>query len=104
MSVRMIAAVWDRSAHAGNALLMLLAIADFADDEGRAFPSVSTLAKKCRCGWPATRRCDWHAEASGEMRCDAVICTRCTLEVAPDRDLCPKHAGLHRDQERGRAL
>ena len=62
------------------------------------------LAKKCRCGWPATRRCDWHAEASGEMRCDAVICTRCTLEVAPDRDLCPKHAGLHRDQERGRGL
>ena len=30
-----------------------------------------TVAKRCRCGWPATRRCDWHAEASGEMRCEA---------------------------------
>ena len=27
---------------------MLLAIADFADDEGRAYPSVATLAAKCR--------------------------------------------------------
>jgi hypothetical protein len=63
-----------------------------------------TAAKRCRCGWPATRQCDWTAEASGEMRCDAAICARCTLEVAPDRDLCPKHAGLHRDQERGRPL
>ena len=27
---------------------MLLAIADFADDDGRAYPAVPTLAKKCR--------------------------------------------------------
>lgn len=66
-----------------------------------ARPARST---RCRCGWPASRRCDWHSEASGEMRCDAVICSRCTLETGPDRDLCPKHAGLHRDQERGRGL
>ncbi len=40
--------VWDGSSHAGSDLLMLLAIADFADDEGRAYPSVTTLAAKCR--------------------------------------------------------
>lgn len=62
----------------------------------------SAPTKRCRCGWPATRQCDWTAESSGEMRCDAVICSRCTLEIGPDRDLCPKHAGLHRDLERGR--
>lgn len=27
---------------------MLLAIADFSDDDGRAYPAVSTLARKCR--------------------------------------------------------
>lgn len=40
--------VWDLSAHGGTELLMLLAIADFADDDGRAYPAVGTLAIKCR--------------------------------------------------------
>lgn len=48
MSVRTMAKVWDRSQHAGSELLMLLAIADFADDDGKAYPAVSTLATKCR--------------------------------------------------------
>jgi hypothetical protein len=42
------ARVWADSQHSGTALLMLLAIADFADDEGNAYPAVSTLARKCR--------------------------------------------------------
>lgn len=48
MSVRTLARVWELSAQAGNDLLMLLAIADFADDDGRAYPSIATLARKCR--------------------------------------------------------
>lgn len=48
MSVRTMARVWDQSTHAGTELLMLLAIADFADDDGNAYPAVSTLATKCR--------------------------------------------------------
>lgn len=42
------AEVWDRSKQSGTNLLMLLAIADFADDDGRAYPSVASLARKCR--------------------------------------------------------
>jgi len=42
------AAVWKGSQHSGSALLMMLAIADFSDDEGKAYPSVATLAKKTR--------------------------------------------------------
>jgi hypothetical protein len=42
------ARVWEHSRHSGTHLLMLLAIADFADDDGRAYPAVGTLAKKCR--------------------------------------------------------
>jgi hypothetical protein len=44
------AIVWKKSSHGGTDLLMLLAIADFADDDGRAYPAVGTLAKKCRMG------------------------------------------------------
>ena len=48
MSVRALSRVWDASTHGGTELLMLLAIADFADDDGRAYPAVAKLAKKCR--------------------------------------------------------
>ena len=48
MSVRTMARVWELSRNRGNDLLMLLAIADFADDDGNAYPSVPTLAEKCR--------------------------------------------------------
>jgi hypothetical protein len=48
MSVRTMARVWEHSQQTGTHLLMMLAIADFADDDGRAYPSVNTLAKKCR--------------------------------------------------------
>lgn len=48
MSVRTMALVWEHSRHAGNDLLMLLAIADNANDEGVAWPSVPMLARKCR--------------------------------------------------------
>jgi len=42
------ARVWAESRQSGSALMMLLAIGDFANDEGWAFPSVATLARKCR--------------------------------------------------------
>ena len=48
MSVKTLSRVWEHSQHSGTALLMLLAIADFSDDDGRAYPAVGTLAKKCR--------------------------------------------------------
>ena len=48
MSVATMARVWATSSHSGTELLMLLAIADFSDDDGRAYPAVATLAKKCR--------------------------------------------------------
>jgi hypothetical protein len=41
-------AVWTGSRCTGTDLLMLLALADFSDDDGNSFPSVATLAAKCR--------------------------------------------------------
>lgn len=48
MSIRTMSKVWESSQHSGSNLLMLLAVADFSDDDGIAFPAVEKLAKKCR--------------------------------------------------------
>ena len=49
MSIRTMNWVWEHSPAAGNELLLLLAIADNADDSGgNAWPSIGTLAAKTR--------------------------------------------------------
>lgn len=67
MSVRTMARVWEHSAHSGSNLLMLLAIADFADDDGRAYPSVPTLARKCRMKTRNANKVLVALRASGEL-------------------------------------
>jgi len=67
MSVRTMAAVWEGSMHSGSALLMMLAIADFSDDKGTAYPAVATLAAKTRM---QTRNANYllrELQASGEL-------------------------------------
>ena len=49
MSVRWITVVWDKSPYKGERLLLHLALADYANDEGTCFPSQRTLAHKARC-------------------------------------------------------
>lgn len=49
MSLRLMSRVWSSAPYAGDQLLILLAMADFANDEGFFFASKATLAKKCRC-------------------------------------------------------
>jgi hypothetical protein len=68
MSVRCITQVWDKSAHSGTDLLMLLALADYSDDEGNSYPAVASLARKCRM---KTRNANYVIKAlqvSGELR------------------------------------
>jgi len=48
VSVHVLTAVWKASKARGGSLIVLLAIADYADHNGVAFPAVSTLAKKAR--------------------------------------------------------
>lgn len=48
--------IWGHSHATGSQLLVLLAIADFADDHGKAWPSVPTLAKKARISERHTQR------------------------------------------------
>lgn len=48
MSVRALSAVWEESRAEGSDLLVLLAMADWADHQGRCYPSYSQLATKSR--------------------------------------------------------
>ncbi len=41
-------AVWRHSQQKGSALLLLLALADYADERGVSYPSIGTLARKTR--------------------------------------------------------
>lgn len=67
MSIKVMARVWDESRLKGSELLLLLAIADFANDEGKAWPKVSTLAHKTRMSERQTQRLIQSAEESGEL-------------------------------------
>jgi len=62
--------VWEHSQATGGQLLVLLAIADFADDHGKAWPSVSTLAKKSRITKRHTQKAIKQLKDMGELVVD----------------------------------
>ena len=67
MSIKVTTAVWKKSRQAGGALLVLLALADFADDQGRAYPSIPTLAHRARLTDRQVRRILTTLVTSGEL-------------------------------------
>jgi len=67
MSIKVMTAVWAKSSQKGSALLLLLAIADHADDAGKAYPSVDTLAEKIRMTPRNTQFLLRKLEESGEI-------------------------------------
>jgi hypothetical protein len=48
MSIKVMSLVWEHSQHKGGDLLALLAIADFADGNGTAYPSIKQIAAMAR--------------------------------------------------------
>lgn len=68
MSVRAMALVWERSKAKGSELLLLLAIADYAKDDGSdAWPSFAVLAQKSRMTERAVRIILQRLEKAGEL-------------------------------------
>lgn len=68
MSIKAMTSVWEKSQHKGSTLLLLLAIADYAHDDGTgAWPSIDTLAKKTRMSVRNTQRLVDTLRASGEV-------------------------------------
>ena len=84
MSLDVTKACWKNSQHSGTKLLMLVAIADFSDDSGKAFPSVRTLATKCRMCHRNAQYIIKELVKSGE------------LSVEPNRGPSPKFSNLYK--------
>lgn len=68
MSIKVSTYVWEYSEHKGTALLLMLAIADHAhDDGGGAYPSIETLARKARTTPRHVKRLLHTLKESGEL-------------------------------------
>jgi hypothetical protein len=68
MSLNASKKVWAGTRHSGSELAMLLALADFADDNGRCYPSVTRLAVMCRTKLRNCQRVLAALQDSGELR------------------------------------
>ena len=69
MSIKVMTYVWDQSKQQGSNLLTLLAIADWARDDGaRAYPTIKMLAQKTRLSERSIQRIIQHLEGENEVR------------------------------------
>jgi len=62
--------IWQSSRRKGSELLLLLAIADNANDSGYAYPGIEYLARKSRLSERQVRRIIQSLEESGELSVD----------------------------------
>lgn len=67
MSIAVSTKVWRHSRLKGTSLLILLALADWSDDEGRSFPSIRSLAGKARISERQTQKQLDHLRQLGEL-------------------------------------
>lgn len=67
MSQKYIAAVWEMSGHRKNELLLLLALAHEADENGLCYASMQHLVHKTRLLPSKIRSCTDALEQSGEL-------------------------------------
>jgi len=93
--------VWEHSRHKGSELLLLLAIADFADDDGRAYPSIARLATKTRLSKRNVQLVLRRLEESGELAIEqgagpngVNVYTVCTGRLGGGEKIAPRDAGI----------
>jgi hypothetical protein len=67
MSIKAMTFVWEHSTAQGTDLLCLLALADYANDEGEAYPGIKRLAQKCRVGERAIQKVIAKLKEAGEI-------------------------------------
>jgi hypothetical protein len=86
MSLRLMAAVWESAPCSQTTLLVLLALADHANDEGKCWPSVATLAKRTRTSERHVHRILLELKAAGWIAADERPGTTTVFTVTPPRD------------------
>lgn len=68
MSIKVMTLVWDRAPYEGNALVVLLALADWASEDGtKVYPSMQTLADKARISKRTAQRIVQQFESDGVL-------------------------------------
>jgi len=67
MSIAVMTKVWKYSQQKQSALLILLALADFANDDGWCWPSIDTLSNKARCSRRTVQETLRRLEKNGEI-------------------------------------
>lgn len=68
MSIGIMANVWKHAEHEGGTLLILLALADYANQDGIAWPSIKNLASKARLSERQTQSILRDLEKAGEIK------------------------------------
>ena len=67
MSIKIMSWVWDKSPYRGESLLVHLALADWANDEGFCWPNQESISKKARCSVEHVRRVTRQMESDGYL-------------------------------------
>lgn len=88
MSIRIMAAVWESGPEAQGDLLVMLALADWCNDQGECWPSMAGIAEKARLSdQRSARRIVRRLEASGWIEIDAGGgrhgCNKYVLKLGP---------------------
>jgi len=68
MAVRIISKVWDGYPGGGSELLVLLALADWSDDAGKCWPSITSIGRKARLSSDQARRVTHRLIESGFLQ------------------------------------
>ena len=68
MSIRIMSQVWESGPEDRGELLVMLALADFADDRGRCWPSIATIAKRARMTARSAQRILRKLESEGAVK------------------------------------
>jgi hypothetical protein len=68
MSVHVSSWVWKHSKAKDHQLLVLLALADMANDEGKCWPSIKTICQRCRISERSARGAVSQASKNGELQ------------------------------------
>ena len=91
MSVRVMSAVWELSLP-DSQKIVLLALADCANDEGHCWPSMATLAAKCSKGERTVQGVIKQLVESGHLTRREVPGKGCNYTVHPRKDRTPAEA------------